>query len=169
MARRDEDQWEPLESLGDTGKTVAKNIRRIRKAKGLQYTQLAEQLRILGREVPTWGLRKIESGGRRVDADDLAAIAVALGVSPTTLLMPAWNDDGSEGQASDLVSITGWHKPITAGVVWDWLSGSRPLVHGTLTSFAAHAWPGWIRQRFEDMAAAAAGMRDILNRQRDKG
>lgn len=142
VARRDEDKWEPIDSLGETGATVARNIRQIRKKRGLQYVELAEQLERLGREIPTWGLRKIESGGRRVDADDLVAIAVALGVSPASLLMP----NLATVAANDLVPITGWQKPMTATVLWRWLTAWEPLIHGTFGTFVDLALPSWERE-----------------------
>lgn len=142
MVRRDEDKWEPLDSLGESGATVARNIRQIRKKRGFQYVELAEQLERLGREIPTWGLRKIESGGRRVDADDLVALAAALGVSPSSLLMPNLATVAKD----DLVPITGNHKPITASVVWRWLNAEEPLVRGTFGTFVDLALPTWERE-----------------------
>ncbi|BCI55706.1 hypothetical protein NIIDNTM18_49840 [Mycolicibacterium litorale] len=149
MARTSEEKWEPLDSLGTSGETVAKNIRRIRTERGLPYTELAERLERVGREIPTWGLRKIESGGRRVDVDDLMALASVLGVSPVTFLMPARKDDGSEVTVDDHVPITGWRKPISARWVWGWLTAGQPLIHGTLGSFVALAWPSWEREQFD--------------------
>lgn len=142
VARRDEDTWEPIDTIGQSGAAVARNVRQIRKARGFQYTELAEQLKLLGREIPTWGLRKIESGGRRVDADDLAALAVALGVSPASLLMPNLQTVAQD----DLVSITGWQVPISASVVWRWLTAWAPLVYGTDASFIDKALPPWERE-----------------------
>lgn len=148
VARRDEDKWEPLDSLGETGATVARNIRRIRKSRGLPYTEFSEQLTRLGREIPTWGLRKIESGGRRVDTDDLVAIAIVLRVSPPTLLMPCLNVDGVEIETGgDLVPITGWHVPISARPVWDWITAERPFFGDEdLVTFAARSWPRFVRE-----------------------
>lgn len=151
MARISEDKWEPLDSLGKSGETVANNIRRLRKERGILYTELADQLKTLGREIPTWGLRKIESGGRRVDVDDLLALAIVLGVSPASLLMPMrkGEDGAEEVQADDLVPITGWHKAITASAVWDWLIAADALIGGDadmLLSFYQRALPAWKRE-----------------------
>lgn len=131
-----------------TGVAVRKNIRRIRDARGISAPELSSALMRLGRPIPPLGISRIENGTRRVDVDDLAAIAVALGVSPTSLLMPC-HDDGSEVQVADLVPITGWNKPITARVVWNWLTAAEPLVHGTLLSFVQFAWPVWEREQFD--------------------
>jgi len=108
----DAEKWDPIESIDATGTAVARNIRRLRG--DMQYVKLAARLEDLGRPIPTLGLRKIESGGRRVDVDDLVALAVALEVSPETLLMPYAEN------ADDEVQITGWH-PMAAGEVWRWM------------------------------------------------
>lgn len=98
--------------LGPTGRVVADNIKRLRG--DMQYIKLATILEKLGRPIPTLGLRKIESYERRVDADDLTALAVALDVSPATLLMPCAEN------ADDEVQITGWHS-MDASEAWRWL------------------------------------------------
>jgi transcriptional regulator with XRE-family HTH domain len=51
-------------------------------------SELSRQLADMGRKTPPVGLGRIESGERRLDVDVLIALAVALGVSPTTLLTP---------------------------------------------------------------------------------
>ena len=48
---------------------------------------LSAKLEELGRPILPSGITKIEQGARRVDADDLIAIATALEVSPTRLLL----------------------------------------------------------------------------------
>lgn len=141
MVRRDEEQWEPLDSLGETGATVARNVRMLRLGRGLAYTELAVILGAIGREIPTWGLRKIESGGRRVDADDLVALARALNVSPATLLMPL-----AEGPEVS-VTVTGVDGTVSARRVWEWLMARQPLVDDSTREsyvFLYRAVPGWL-------------------------
>ncbi|RWA15754.1 hypothetical protein MBRU_09385 [Mycolicibacterium brumae DSM 44177] len=65
------------------------------------------------------GIQRIESGERRPDADDLVALAVVLGVSPSTLLMP------SGVAAEDVVSASSIE--VEAALLWDWLIARRPL------------------------------------------
>lgn len=156
--------------LDATGEAVRRNIRRIRDERGISAPELSQRLDLLGRPIPPLGISRIENGQRRVDVDDLVAIAVALRVSPPTLLMPARKSDGSVVEARDLVPIAGWQKPITASLVWDWLSGDRPLI-GTTSSDVAHildperwgatlgrlrfgelAWPAWVyREEAEEI------------------
>jgi hypothetical protein len=117
MPTRDtDDKWEPIDSLGETGRVVARNITTIRKARNLAYTELSARLGKLGREIPTWGLRKIESGGRRVDTDDLVALALALNVSPVALLLST--------EPSSLVPKAKTYPPER---VWDWAIGVDAL------------------------------------------
>lgn len=80
----------------------------------LRVVSLA-RLAEIGRDIPPLGLRRIESGERRVDADDLMALAVALGVSPISLLMPA----SETGQ--DQVEATGVNARVEARQLWRWL------------------------------------------------
>jgi transcriptional regulator with XRE-family HTH domain len=73
--------------LGEAGHTVAAQVRRIRERKGLSLQALSQRLKALGRPVLPSGLSKIEQGHRRVDVDDLVALASALETSPNVLLM----------------------------------------------------------------------------------
>jgi transcriptional regulator with XRE-family HTH domain len=73
--------------LGDTGRTVARQIRRIRERNGLSLQELSDRLTRLGRPILPSGLSKIERGDRRVDVDDLDMLAAALGTIPNDLLL----------------------------------------------------------------------------------
>ncbi|UAK35193.1 helix-turn-helix domain-containing protein [Nocardia asteroides] len=110
----------PKNPLGITGETVAKNVERLRKKRGLQYTELAARLEAIGRPIPTLGLRHIEAMKRRVDADDLVALAVALGTNTNALLLPPTNSP------THLVELTG-SRDQTAADAWAWAQGKRPL------------------------------------------
>lgn len=73
---------------GPTGKTVAENLARLRKLRGLTTRQLSGLLERNGRPIPPSGITRMEKAERQVTVDELMALAVALGVSPTTLLLP---------------------------------------------------------------------------------
>lgn len=105
--------------LGPTGELVAENIKRRRGS--MQYKELSEKLTAVGRAIPPLGLRRIEAGERRVDVDDLMALAVVFGVSPLTLLLPS---DGSAQLASPL---TGAGRDVAHNVQWLWATGNEPL------------------------------------------
>ena len=87
--------------LGPTGNQVRRNVTRIREARGLTKKDLAARTAELGRSIPPLGISRVEAGTRRVDADDLVILALALGVNPSALLLPL--EDG----AAALAEITG--------------------------------------------------------------
>lgn len=79
--------------LGPTGRVVARQLAHIRKQQGLTYVELSKKLEALGAPIPTLGLRRIEARARRVSADDLVALAAALGVSPHALLVDPYDSE----------------------------------------------------------------------------
>ena len=70
----------------------------------------------LGRSIPPLGLRRIEAGERRIDIDDLVALALALEVSPLRLLLPT--------EISPLVTNGVLYE---AHRIWEWGAGKWPL------------------------------------------
>jgi len=75
-------------NIGPIGAHAAANVRTLREKRRLKYADLSRKLDELGRPIPPLGLRRIEAGERRIDVDDLAALALALEVSPLTVLLP---------------------------------------------------------------------------------
>ena len=108
----------------------------------MSFAELSRQLLKSGRVIPPLGLSRIEAGLRRVDSDDLVSLAVALGVSPITLLLPISVDEDEE------VQITVEHST-KAKRVWNWLSASYPLT-GSVLQFYSDALPPWERVAVED-------------------
>lgn len=109
----------PTQITDPTGKVVAANVRRIRdEIRGWSTYELSRKLKQVGRPIAPSAVAKIERAERRVDTGDLMALAVALGVNPNALLFPA----ASEGD----VELTGAGVR-TAGDVWEWAEGNRPL------------------------------------------
>jgi len=76
-------------SKGVTSAVVAANVRAIRTDRGLDLAAFSDRLSAIGRPIPIAALSRLENGSRRVDVDDLVALAHALEVSPTTLLSPS--------------------------------------------------------------------------------
>ena len=107
--------------LGNTGEAVRENVKRRREAENLSYAELSRRLEEIGNPIPPLGLRRIESGERKVDVDDLAALASILRTTPPYLLMP-----DVEGK-DDLVAVTG-NEEATASDVWHWLTGYRSQI-----------------------------------------
>lgn len=106
-------------NLGPTGLMVASNLARIREGQGISTTQLAARLKEAGRPIAATSITKIEKGTRRVDADDLVALAVVLGVTPLTLLLPPVAD-----QSPVEITAAG---TLTARRAWRWADGVAPL------------------------------------------
>jgi transcriptional regulator with XRE-family HTH domain len=106
---------------GPTALRTAENLRRIRQERGLSYAELARRLAGLGHSIIDTGLLKIEKGERRVDVDDLVALAVALDVAPNTLMLPRVT---SQANAHE---VTEGGTPARAEELWGWALGEYPL------------------------------------------
>lgn len=133
---------------GPTSDTVAENITRLRSDQNLTYTQLSERLDTEAH----WGItptaiRRIEEGSRRVTVDDLVALAVALKVSPSTLLMPHHSTAGARAKATG----TGTQN---ASNIWEWLTARNALKgeagQKQLFEFWLSSWPSWEHDNMAD-------------------
>lgn len=71
---------------GQAATTVSTNLRHARAQAGLSLRQLAERMTLVGRPMLASALAKSETGERRIDVDDLDALARALGVTPHNLM-----------------------------------------------------------------------------------
>lgn len=130
-------------TLGPTGETLRENVRRLREDQRLTYVELSDRLSAAGRPIPVLGLRRIERGERRVDADDLVALAVVLGVNPSTLLLPYTVEGDAE--------VTG-AGTVPARAAWGWADGLNPVrlpddgdPTGALVDFSRAARPPGLR------------------------
>lgn len=74
--------------LGRVGRNVLQNVHQLRQARRFTFVELSERLSAAGRPIPVLGLRRLETGTRRVDVDDLAALAEVFGVPPGFLMEP---------------------------------------------------------------------------------
>lgn len=140
--------------VGPSGETVAENIKRVREAQKLTYTELSRRLSDCGRPVSPLAVRRIEEKERRVDVDDLVAFAVSLGVTPKTLLMPY-------SESSDaVVQITGGIEARAANIN-AWMTGEAQLPQQADTKwieFMALAAPAW---RYAEIASIVQGVRVV--------
>ncbi|MFF4566198.1 helix-turn-helix domain-containing protein [Streptomyces sp. NPDC001435] len=103
-----------------TGRQVAFNVRRIREARGWSTYDLSRLLKAAGRPIAPSAIAKVERAERRVDVGDLTALAAALGVNPSALLLPL-----KDGPA-DSVEVTGGGS-VAGADAWDWADGKGPL------------------------------------------
>ena len=105
--------------LGPVGKRVAENIARLRRSHGLDQKDLSQQLGKCGRPMQPQVISKIENGDRRVDVDDLVALALALDVTPNRLLLTG--EAGIERlQLTTTISVT-------EDAAWRWACGEHDL------------------------------------------
>lgn len=131
--------------LGPVGEALRHNIRRIREDRRITYVELSERLSNVGRPIPVLGLRRIERGERRVDVDDLAALAVVLDTPPVDLMVP------SDAGHNDLYGVTPGVST-RADVAREWISGTGFLtVPETLADLAA-AIQGMPKERAQEVA-----------------
>lgn len=108
--------------LGPPSERVAANIRRIRREREVTTAALSQRLAVIGHHIVDTGITKTEKGDRRVDVDDLTALALALGVTPNTLLMPQVTYLGSSDFHYLTPEVSG-----SAEHLWQWAQGERPL------------------------------------------
>lgn len=106
-----------LQEPGPSGLRVAANIKALREAQGISLRMLSARLTELGRPIITSGIHKIETGQRRVDVDELVALALALDVSPNRLLLPP------EARTDRSVDLTPEVTIPTEDAAWRWATG----------------------------------------------
>jgi transcriptional regulator with XRE-family HTH domain len=107
---------------GPTSMRVSENLLRLRRKSGLTAAELSRRLASLGQPIVETGIIKIEKGDRRVDVDDLIALAAALDVSPSELLLP----ELKFGTATSTVAVTP-HQDASVREMWAWATGEVPL------------------------------------------
>jgi transcriptional regulator with XRE-family HTH domain len=103
--------------VGPAGKVLAANIQRLRKRKGLTFAELSARTEKIGNPIAVLGLRRIERAERRVDYDDLLALAVALEVPPVDLMVPAL--------VSDVVPYPIGTSEYGCSTVYEWVRGGK--------------------------------------------
>jgi transcriptional regulator with XRE-family HTH domain len=113
--------------LGPIGVAVAANIERLIESQNLSYAQLSRRLKKLGRTIAPLGLTRIRDLQRRVDVDDLIALALALGVSPTTLLLPHSAASTEAGAAGAKTPVTNGGEQYPLSQVWSWFVAESPI------------------------------------------
>lgn len=133
--------------LGLIGEAVRDNVKRARGR--MAVTELSRRMSDLGRPIPAIGIRRIEDGTRRVDVDDLVALAVALHVSPVSLLIPpsAWESP------SAVVAGTATEE-MPAEKLVAWLRAQAPLPEQRDSAPRAWSLPQWLIDREDQLASS---------------
>lgn len=85
----------------------------------MSQQDLSERMADFGRPLQVSAISKIEHGDRRVDVDDLVALALALEVTPNRLLLGACSGD------EEVELVAG--RTATSLGAWQWASGVRPF------------------------------------------
>ncbi len=106
-------------AIGPTAERVARNVQQLRQDERLSLQALSDRLTELGQPISLGQLSKLERGDRRVDVDDLVALAAALGVSPSRLLLTATAGPEDIDLTPDLRCST--------DEAWRWAAGVMPL------------------------------------------
>jgi hypothetical protein len=73
---------------GPLGRNLIANVEYLRQVRGLSLRKLSAELDRIGRPVPPLGLSRVSHAQRRVDVDELVALAEVLEVTPDVLLSP---------------------------------------------------------------------------------
>ncbi|GAA3037122.1 helix-turn-helix domain-containing protein [Streptomyces glomeratus] len=140
--------------LGASGRAVAANVKRLRQARGWSLRALSEALDGVGRKLSQDAINKIENGAkpdakqiRRVDVDDLVALAAVLRVNPSALLLPLTDDP------AQTIELTGVGE-VDAERAWDWVDGEMPIEDvkpgdptGAILQFQLYARPSGRRMQ----------------------
>jgi len=151
---------------GPTAKAVAENIALLRERQQLSYTRLSERLEKIGWPLTPAAVRRVENCERRITVDDLAAFAIALNVSPATLLMPQVDTAGRERPLTVTGNTPDETTSATAQDVWEWLTAQKFVLHTVdLLSFGSLSWPRWVRDEVErDLRTEQQWTDDAVNR-----
>lgn len=87
VATEDGSGREPVGRVGPVGETVRRELVLLRRLRQMSQRALAQQVSALGVRLAPSAVAKIEDGSRRVDVDDLIALAVALNAPVARLLV----------------------------------------------------------------------------------
>lgn len=116
---------------GPTAAEVARNVARYRKAVGWTAEHLAAELQSAGRRATRDTVMKMESGARRIDVDDLVALAYVFDVTPLALLLPRTVSAGElvrfsgDTQGQNGLRSANWNEEgiFNARDLWEWALG----------------------------------------------
>lgn len=148
---------------GAPASTLSENLARavaaVRKRRRLHLTEMEERLRNLGTPIPRQGLMKLERAERRVDLDEVVALARVLDVPPLTLLFPI-------GRAEPTQVLPGHH--LDAWSAAKWFCGDAHLDDGEQSAEAADVARFREHDRLVETIRQAVDDLDLLGTDRDR-
>lgn len=133
--------------IGPIGQRLGDQVRRIRGDLDITQSELSRRLSAHGRPIPVASIGRMESGQRKIDVDDLMAIAYVLDVSPLALLLPFTESPSDEFRPA------GVGKTMDALTAWQWASGDAPHHYdsgnpdyqmSTWSQFRSRSHPWWL-------------------------
>lgn len=134
--------------IGEIGRRVGERVRIVRRERGLTQDELSARLAQLDRPMPTASIGRLESGDRRVDVDDLMALAYALDVSPLSLLLPFTEMPSEEfapaGVGRSMDALTAWAWAAGAEPHW-YESGNPDSQMSAWSDFRSMSHPSWLQ------------------------
>jgi len=128
-----------------TAEAVSANVIRLRSEQNLGLRALSDRLKSIRPSLRHSTIDAIERGTRRVDVDDLVALALALKTTPATLLMPAVDDQ------TEMVAVTGMSTKESAAKWWLYLQADpsgAAVVGLSPAAFIANTHPTWQQARW---------------------
>jgi transcriptional regulator with XRE-family HTH domain len=114
------DKQPKMPEVGPIGRNLIAAVEGLREARGMTYRKLSAALEEIGRPIFPLGLSRLGRGERRVDVDELVALAIVLGVNPSALLFPR------DADGDDLIELAP-HVQQRADIAWRWADGVMPL------------------------------------------
>lgn len=105
---------------GPAGQRAAANLEKLREDRHLRQDELARLVERLGRPMSRQAISKTEQLARRIDVDDLVALALALDTTPNRLLL---SGDASDTEPVELTPEV----RVSALDAWRWAAGEKPL------------------------------------------
>lgn len=138
------------------GEVLRRNVKRLREGQRLTYVELSDRLKQTGNPIPLIGLRRLEQGERRVDVNDLVALAYVLGVSVVDLLVPSDKTGNTPYDVTPEIRVT-------VKRARDWISGQGFLASPSSPAALARELQWMPRERAE------IAVREWLDRQAPAG
>lgn len=156
---------------GPVGRRVAERVRGHRENRGFSLGTLSSRLAAYGRPILPSGLNKIEQGHRRVDVDDLVALAAALETTPSELLDPELSMTASGHTASDGSAILTGGREHQTEMASDHALGTDSITVERSTSWEADSDPllslnTSLSNRLEETTQLLQEMRALVIEQR---